>query len=599
MRELEEYLAYFRYLSAVPDEEGRAVFYLVDASGQFNLWRKDLQSGCPEQWTFFEERYVSELAPPKGPYPMVLMVDDQGQENHQLYVLRSRREWPRDLTQKPDARHRFNAYSVSQDGRWIAFASTRDNPQVQDIFLLDRATLTFRKVLSLDRWLEPGPFAPDARRLLVIELVDVNTTQIHLLDLETGESRVVIPAEPGSTVGPGPWLPDGSGFFVLSQQGREFFALELYRLDRDSTEVLVEEDHDIEDVALSPKGDVLVWMLNDGGHHRLFVRDWPDGPTREIPLPKGQILSLRFFPDGQRLAMVFSGAKYPPSIWLVDLRTTQTQHWLGGLHTEIPAEELIEPESVVYRSFDGLPIQAWLYRPRGSGPTPVILNPHGGPNWQHRPAYSGLIQYLLAHGIAVFAPNFRGSTGFGKSFMKRINRDWGGGELRDLEEGVKWLLQQDWVDPKRIAVMGGSFGGFATLACLTQIPEYFCCGVDLFGPSNLVTFAKSVPPHWRPLMKDLLGDPEEDREFLLERSPLTHVDRIRVPLLVVQGANDPRVVQQESDQLVNALRERNIPVEYLVFDDEGHGFSKRRNMVKAYKAIAEFLLKHLKGAQGA
>ena len=593
MHDLEEYLAYFRYLVAVPNENGRGLFYIVDASGQFNLWYQDLRGGCPEQWTFFEERHVSQVAPPWKGYPLILMVDEQGKENHQLYVLHARRQWPKDLTQKPDARHQYHAGSISRDGRWIAFSSTRENPQVQDLFVLDRSTLEFRKVLSLGRWLEPGSFSPNAQMLLAVEVLDINTTAIHLADLQTGEHRCAVPAEPGSQVIPGPWLPDGSGFFVLTNQQREFFALAQYRLDSQQIEILVEEDHDIETVDLSPTGDRVVWILNDGGHHRLFVRQWPEGPTEEISLPKGQLLDLRFFLDGQRLAAVFTGAQYPPSIWLIDLVQKEAHLWLGGLHTEIPSEELIEPESITYTSFDGLPIQAWVYRPRTSGPTPVVLNPHGGPNWQHRPTYSGVIQYLLAHGIAVFAPNFRGSTGFGKSFMKKIHRDWGGAEIRDLEEGVKWLLKQDWVDPKRIAVMGGSFGGFATLACLTQIPQYFCCGVDLFGPSNLVTFAKSVPPHWRPLMKELLGDPEEDRGFLLERSPLTHIDRIQVPLLVVQGANDPRVVKQESDQLVEALRARKIPVEYLVFDDEGHGFSKRRNMVKAYKAITEFLIRHL------
>jgi dipeptidyl aminopeptidase/acylaminoacyl peptidase len=193
----------------------------------------------------------------------------------------------------------------------------------------------------------------------------------------------------------------------------------------------------------------------------------------------------------------------------------------------------------------------------------------------------------------VLAPNIRGSTGYGKSYQRLIHRDWGGGELKDLEACARYLQSLDWVDGKRLGVFGGSFGGFATLSCATRLPDYWAAAVDIVGPSNLVTFAKAVPPFWKRYMKKWVGDPDEDYEFLMERSPITYVEQLKCPLLIIQGANDPRVVKAESDQMVEKLRSLGREVEYMVFEDEGHGFTKRANELKAWKATVEFFEKQL------
>jgi dipeptidyl aminopeptidase/acylaminoacyl peptidase len=226
----------------------------------------------------------------------------------------------------------------------------------------------------------------------------------------------------------------------------------------------------------------------------------------------------------------------------------------------------------------------------------MVLSVHGGPEAQEqaRYNYSGLYQYLLANGVGVFAPNIRGSSGYGASYQKLIHRDWGGGDLSDLEHAVRHLRSLDRVDADRIAVFGGSYGGFAALSCVSRLPELFAAGVSVVGVSNLVTFARSVPPTWRTLMKAWVGDPDEDEAFLLERSPITYVDNIVAPLFVLQGANDPRVLKAESDQVVEALRARGVEVRYDVYADEGHGFTKRPNQVQAMRDIADFLLTHLR-----
>jgi dipeptidyl aminopeptidase/acylaminoacyl peptidase len=247
-----------------------------------------------------------------------------------------------------------------------------------------------------------------------------------------------------------------------------------------------------------------------------------------------------------------------------------------------------------------------LYKPReedssvNNKPTKfgAILSVHGGPTAQERPLYdySGLYQYLANNRLVVIAPNFRGSTGYGKSFEKKIYHDWGGDELKDIEYAIKWLKSQDWIDANRIGVFGASFGGFATLSCITRLPQYnWRAAVDIVGPSNLVTFAKAVPEHWKRFMGELVGDPENEEDFLKGRSPITYVDLISqtTSLLVIQGANDPRVVKNESDQIVERLKSKNMDVEYIIFEDEGHGFTKYSNLVKALKKSAEFLVNKL------
>jgi dipeptidyl aminopeptidase/acylaminoacyl peptidase len=344
----------------------------------------------------------------------------------------------------------------------------------------------------------------------------------------------------------------------------------------------------------------LVWVVDEDGISRFHARDLETGRDLEVAeLPAGWCLHLAVAPGGRRLAALIGTATRPFDVYVAELgpvgngagpATRLTESFLGG----IPEAELVEPELVRYPTFDGRQVPAWLYRPRGAAaPTPALVSIHGGPEFQERPGASSsfaFYQYLLSRGIAVLAPNIRGSTGYGKTYQRLIHRDWGGGDLRDIEASARYLCSLPWVDP---AVYGGSFGGFATLSAMTRLPQYWACGVDLVGPSNLVTFVRAVPPHWRRMTTRWVGDPDADRELLLERSPITYVEQVRAPLMVLQGAHDPRVVQPESDQMVARLRELGREVEYHVFEDEGHGFTKRANQLRAYRLIGDFLSRHL------
>jgi dipeptidyl aminopeptidase/acylaminoacyl peptidase len=325
----------------------------------------------------------------------------------------------------------------------------------------------------------------------------------------------------------------------------------------------------------------------------------------EISKTKGVIGDLKISPDGKSIGLLMSTPISPANIYILDIEREKVEMLTDALIGNIPEDKMIQPEPMKYNSFDGLEIYVFLYRPKNNNNNVngnkkklgAVLSIHGGPTAQERPtyAYAGFYQYLANHGLAVLAPNFRGSTGYGKSFEKKIYHDWGGNELKDLEHATKWLLSQDWIDANRIGVFGASFGGFATLSCITRLPQYnWRTAVDIFGPRNLITFAKTVPEHWKRFMGELVGDAEKEEGFLKERSPITYVDNTKpLTLLIIQGANDPRVVKNESDQIVERLRNKGIDIEYMVFEDEGHGFTKYSNLVKALKTSAEFLVKKL------
>lgn len=368
---------------------------------------------------------------------------------------------------------------------------------------------------------------------------------------------------------------------------------------------------------MSPDGKNLLWTENVDGYSNLFIKNIHNGEIKEISVlsRKGVIEDLKISNDGKKLGIMIDTPTSPTNIYVVDIDNygkSKSNAITSSLLGYIADDVLIEPKVIKYMSFDGLEISAFLYLPQNNykknkrtNNTPhsstkfgAVLSIHGGPTAQERPYYdySGLYQYLSHNGLVIIAPNFRGSTGYGKGFEKKIYHDWGGKELKGIEYAVKWLLSQNWIDSSRIGVIGASFGGFATLNCITRLPQYnWKVAVDIVGPSNLITFAESVPEHWKRFMNELVGNIETEVDFLKERSPITYISNVnpKVKLLVIQGANDPRVAKKESDQIVEKLKINGINVEYMIFEDEGHGFTKYSNSVKALKASAEFLVKGL------
>jgi dipeptidyl aminopeptidase/acylaminoacyl peptidase len=611
------------------------LIYIADTNGQFNIWRQrsslspDGEAYASYQLTNFIDDTVRHIFPSPIDNSIVFFADHQGTENFQIYKVEDAFfSWPEPITQNSKIRHEWGAECFSHNGKYIAYGSNENNPSNMLVYVKDITNINGSNngtfcVTNKEGWYVPGYWSPDSKKLNCSQLVTLTDYVIWLLNTENGEMVKVIPSEDKVqkerfTVGP--WSPDGKGFYVISDLEREFANLAFYDVDKSKLEWILTPQHDIELVDLTSDGRLLTWTENVDGYSSIFTKNLRNGQVEEITnlSSNGVIEDLKLSPDGKRLGIMMTTPTSPSDIYVLNMENTKEDDYNNKNKSNIqklshsflgniPENVLIKPELIKYKSFDELEISAFLYKPKeeehnvvDNKPTKfgAVLSIHGGPTAQERPLYdySGLYQYLANNRLVVITPNFRGSTGYGKSFEKKIYHDWGGDELKDLEYAIKWLKSQDWIDATRIGVFGASFGGFATLSCVTRLPQYnWKAAVDIVGPSNLVTFAKAVPEHWKRFMGELVGDPEKEEEFLKERSPITHVDSVSqtTNLLVIQGANDPRVVKNESDQIVERIRRKNMDIEYMVFEDEGHGFTKYTNLVKALKKSAEFLVEKL------
>jgi len=591
-------------LAVSPD--GSHVAYVDDADGQFNVVVQALEGGPARRLTAYADRTVRRVAWHPGGKSVVFLADRNGDENTQVYRVDLSGE-SEALTDRPDVQYATALGDpFSPDGRLLAYSGNDRVPTEQDILVRDLATGEVRRLYAAGGRVYAGHWAPDGARLSAADWREGNSDHVAYLVPTTGEKAArLTPDAPIATYWLGPWLPDGSGFLVRSNAGREFTGLGIMPADAaglasagPAVTWLDTPDSDVEEAALSADGRVLVWSVNVDGASQLRARDLTSGADLAVPtLPAGVVSDLTVTPDASRVVMRLSTPTLPWNIVLLDLATGELR-WLtdSGPVAADPAR-FVEPELIRYPGREGRDIPAFLYRPAATSATVgVVLAIHGGPAAQERPTYGhdGFYQYLLSRGVAVLAPNVRGSTGYGKSYKALSHRDWGGGDLDDFADAVRYLHRQPWVDPTRIGLYGGSYGGFAVLSCLARLPELdWAAAVDVCGPSNLLTFARAAPPTWRSKVAVLVGDPDTDAELLNSRSPVRYADAIRAPLFVIQGANDPRVPKDESDQIVEHLRARGVEVRYDVYPDEGHGFTRRENQARARADAADFLLAHL------
>lgn len=587
-------------LAVSPD--GNTVAYTANTSGQYDLWLAPLDGGEARRLTDFTEHAVRTMAWSPDGSSLAFTADQGGDEQHQVYVIDANGGDPRRVSTTDDRQHHLGGDPFSSDGRWLAYAANDRDPMVQDIVIHDLESDTVRRTESeVGLMLFPVEFSPDDDRLLVVGARSNTDSDVFVIDLTAGELELTsLTTHDGEARNvPTGWTADGSGVYVVTDGGGEFSSVTVLDVATGAStpfEPTSDIGWDVEEFAASEDGSVLAWSINENGmsvlHHQ--SRDGTAGARRD--LPPSVIQSMCLTPDGSAAAALVASATRPSEIAVIGLKSDEPARPLTDSRPPgLLAFGPIDPELVSYPTHDGRDIPAWLYRPVGDGPFPVVLSIHGGPEAQERPQYNyaGLYQYLLANGIGVLAPNVRGSTGYGRAYQTLIHRDWGGDELGDFEHANRYLRALDWVDDDRIAVFGGSFGGFATLSCVARLPDLWAAGVSIVGPSNLQTFVRAVPPTWRSLMKTWVGDAEDDAMMLAQRSPLTYADQIVAPLLVIQGANDPRVVQAESDQIVESLEARGVDVQYVVYPDEGHGFTKRENEIDALSQVAEFLIDRL------
>ncbi|HSK22252.1 MAG TPA: S9 family peptidase [Egicoccus sp.] len=579
--------------------DGTQVAYSCNRAGQYHLWVAPVGGGQPRALTDDADLAVRAMVWHPDGDRLVFMADRDGDEQYQLFEVEAVGGAPRLLTEPADRQHVLADDPFGPRGEVLVYAANDREPGVQD--LLVRRDGEVRRLESEPGvMLFPAAVSPDGRWVSVTAARSNTDSDVAVVDLHADTlALTVLTAHEGEAQHiAGPWRADSEALYVRTDLGREFTGLSLQPIGGAPAEPVEQPEWDVEHVAgaAPDDGHVVVFSVNESGRSVLHVRR--DGsPAEVVDLPSGEIDALALTRDGATAVVLVNTATRPSDVMAVDLGSGRVDHLTDSRPEALADLDPVAPELVAYPTHDGRDIPAWLYRPRGDGPFPVVVSVHGGPEAQERPiwSYAGLYQYLLANGIGILAPNVRGSTGYGATYQRLIHRDWGGAELGDLDHAARWLGSLDWVDAGRLAVFGGSFGGFAALSCLSRLPEHWAAGVSIVGPSNLVTFARSVPPTWRPLMAALVGDPENDVDMLTERSPLTYADAIVAPLFVIQGAKDPRVVKAESDQMVERLRARGVEVRYDVYDDEGHGFTRRENEIRALSDVGDFLVEHLVG----
>ena len=542
--------------------------------------------GTRYQLTFFSEG-VSGVSyqPTEGDY-FIFSKDMGGTEVNQTYRYDLETG---DVTLLTDGTSRNGRGIWSTAGDRIVYTSNRRNGTDADLYIMNpRAPESDRLLAEVEGggWF-PTDWSPDDSQIAVIQYISINQTYLWLFDVETGD-RTLVAEQVGEVPVAyldGIFSPDGMRLYVVSDRDSEF--LHLGYLDLDTLELvhLTDDiDWNIEWVDLSPDGEDIAFVVNENGTSKLYLMEVATGERRLFPnLPAGMIRGLEWHPSGAELGFTLMSAHSTADVFSFNVTTGELERWTRSETAGLNTETFSEPELISWESFDGLTITGFLYRPpeKFTGPRPVAMYIHGGPEGQFRPAYLGRLNYYLNElGIALLFPNVRGSTGYGKTFTKLDNGYLREDSVKDIGSLLDWITEQPNLDSDRILVSGVSYGGYMSLAVATHYSDRIRASINVVGISNFVTFLENTEDYRRDLRRVEYGDEREPemRQFLIDISPLTNADQIQNPMLVVHGANDPRVPLSEAEQLVDILNDKDVPVWYLVATDEGHGFSKKQNI---------------------
>lgn len=586
-------------LSFSPD--GSRVLVSSDATGIFNAYAYPVDGGEPEQLTDSTTDAVFAVSYMPDGERILYAADQGGNELDHLY-LRAADGTVTDLTPGEDLKAQF--YQWAQDDASFFVGSNERDPRYFDVYEYPVDTLERGLFYRNEQGLEFGGVSPDRRYVALIKPYSTSDSDVFLLDRESGELTNVTAHEGRGFESnfPSGFSPDGRYLLLDTDRDHEFSYLVAYDLASGERNELVRTDWDVVGADYSKNGKYLAVWVNADARTEIRVYDAATMVPVTLPeLPEAEITSVGFSRDESKIAFYGSTARSPRNLYVSGVEGGEVRQLTHTLNPEIDPEHLVAPEIVRFASYDGVEVPGLLYKPHEASAdhlVPAVISVHGGPGGQSRVGYSEYIQYLVNHGYAVYAVNNRGSSGYGKTFFRMDDRKHGEADLDDVVASKKMLADTGWIDPERIGIMGGSYGGYMTLAALTFRPEEFACGVDLFGISNWVRTMESIPPWWESFREALyqeMGDPATDGDRLRRISPLFHADQIRRPLMVLQGANDPRVLKVESDEIVEAAKQNGVPVEYVLFDDEGHGFTSKENRQEAWEKILRFLDLHLKG----
>ena len=577
------------------DEE--RLIYSSNESGIYNVYEVGISSGTitklssSELESFFVQSYV----PASNDF--IYTADKGGNEINHLY-LQKRGGQTIDLT--PGENEKSIFYKWSQDNTFLYYLSNKRDSKYFDLYKMDIGQLESRMVYENKDNLSLSSISNNEQYLLLSERLTTSENKFYLFDIIKGEKKEISTA-PGSYSAAG-FSNDNKGFYYITDVGKEFTYLNKYDIKTSESTVVFETNWDVMYSYSSKNEKYRIIGINEDGKNSIQVIDSNSNKPIEFPsFENADITGVSFSESEQKIRLSVGSSKIPNDLFVYDMETKSLVKLTNSLNKEIDPKSLVKAEVVRYQSFDGLEVPAIYYKPliaSTQNKVPAMVWVHGGPGGQSRMNFNPLIQYLTNSGYAILAVNNRGSSGYGKNFYKMDDKNHGDKDLQDCIWGKKWLQQQDYIDPERIGIIGGSYGGYMTMAAMTFTPDEFKAGVNIFGVTNWIRTLKSIPPFWEASRKALyneLGDPYSQDSIRLKKiSPLFHAKQVKNPVMVLQGANDPRVLQVESDEIVAELKKNEIPVEYVIFEDEGHGFRKKENQIKGYGKIKDFLDFYLK-----
>lgn len=576
--------------------DGKTVAFSYRVTGEPQLWVVDASGGWPRQLTFGTGITFFRWLPDSRHF--LVGRDADGNEREGYFLLSTDGTSERQLMPLSDAFRMFGEFS--KDGSQFMFSSTERNGLDFDVYVGDVDTGESRIVYEGSFGFVPAAWQPGGDLVIVNEIRGEDALDVHLLDMASGKLSPLFRPEISAAYGDYAWLPDGSGFYLYTNQDREFAALAFYSLADEKLQFIETPDSDISNVTVSGDGRYLAWTTNEDGYAKLHAIDRENGRSLDTPdLPPG-VYSLGFSTSASVLKIGVTGPATPGDVFVWDVSKDAVTRAVESSLAGLDPGTFVVPESLRYPARDGLELQGLLYLPHESvaANPPVVVKVHGGPTAQTRPTFQAQVQYLVNKGIAVFDVNVRGSTGFGKTYARLDNQEKRLDSVRDLVDTVAFLSSDNRLNTNRVAVMGGSYGGYMVNAVLGSYPGVFDAGASFVGVSDWVRALQEASPMLQASDRIEYGDIREEKwqEFYKVNSPINNAHKISVPLFVEHGANDPRDPVTESDRIVRTVRENGGSVTYMRFPDEGHSLSKQANRVAFFRALAGFLEEHLKPA---
>ncbi len=595
---IEQFFQTKRIGSGMWSEDETRLLYHSDESGIFNLYEVNVADGKSKALTqsTTESYFAIDYVP--GTTDVLYFADKGGNENDHIYLLKPDGS-SQDLT--PGQKEKAAFMEWTTDKKAFFYQSNLRDPKYFDVYRMEVGVWKPTLIYQNNDGYALGDISRDGNYLALVKVITRTENQLFRCDLNTKQlTEISEPGKPGLYQSSG-FSADGKALFYTTDADKEFQYLMRYDIAADSREKAFETTWDVMYSYQSENGKYQVIGINEDGKNKVLVRDAAGKDVAFPEIPDGDVTGVNISPSEKNMRLSVGSSKAPNDLYAYNFDSGELKCLTTSLNPEMNPDNLVSAEVVRYKSFDGLEIPAIYYKPltaAADSKAPALVWVHGGPGGQSRVGYSALIQYLVNHGYAILAVNNRGSSGYGKTFFKLDDRNHGDKDLKDCIYGKKYLQTLDYIDAERIGIIGGSYGGYMTMAAMAFTPDEFNVGVNLFGVTNWIRTLRSIPAYWEAGRKGLyaeLGDPySADSVRLHEISPLFHAERIKNPVMVLQGANDPRVLQVESDEIVAAMRENNVPVEYVVFPDEGHGFVKKENQIKGYGQVLHFLDTHLK-----